>query len=508
MKNVFFILFGLVFTRSFSQDSLQSYQVGYYFDIGKSLIDGYLDLGYQPRKTIDKSVLLTDDFLNGYYVDEEGTVHEGRIKLSTQGNNCYFNNLENKIQPKTTKYIKLGNAEYHSLSDDDVKRWGMIKNHLFAELINDIGDIQLYKYVGANKVRFYLKKEGWGFAELPSYRTDLRPVLRTVFSELKCINTLLNDGVYSAESLMKMLEYQRKHKNGELVFFDAYWNEIEDMEASKYHLEVKEINGRDYVLSFFQNNGTPLFEGTYSALEPNKVKGKLVYFYPDGSKRKEVEEIKRNEKDVFVYHHYFKNGKKHLVYYKKGVYDYYEQVYNSAGETVLDEKGTGREVLFDEILERELIVHYLRHRLVNAYYNTETGEKVALVAESKAYYGSSTTSMFTKAARNIEYPLSSIEKDITGLFVVRILVDKEGVIKEFSIVKGLNTKVNLHVNEFFDSLKRGKSWKPAKIGKERVAQEQIIAIDFSVEGRKTSTYRPVPMMMFNGSTGMPVMIYY
>lgn len=507
MKNLFLVLFGLAFTLSFSQDSLQSYQVGYYFDMGKSVIDGYLDLGYQPHKTIDKSVLLTSEYLEGYYIDIQGKKNYGNIRMST-GSLFYFNSAENTIESKTTQYIKMGNFEFHSLSASEIDRWTVIRRHLFAELINDIGDLKLYKFVGANKVHYYLKSNNGLFTELPSSGADLRHVLRTAFSELKCINALLNDEVYSAESLMKMLAYQRKHEKGEYVYFDAYWNEIEDMSASKYHLEVKEINGRDYVLSFFQNDGVPLFEGTYSVLEPNKMKGKVVYFYPDGNKRKEVEEKKRNEKDVFVYHHYFKNGNKHLAYYKKGLEDYYEEVYNLEGKSLLDKKGNGVEVYFDDILDREITINYEKHRVNQAYYTANDGEKISLVAESKAYYGSSTAILESKASRKIEYPLSSVENEVTGLVVVRVLIDKEGNMKDFSVVKGLSTEVNLQVNKFFDEIKLSKNWKPAKMGKEHVAQEQIIAIDFSIEGRQISTYRPTPMMMFNGTTGMPIIMFY
>ena len=68
------------------------------------------------------------------------------------GSLFYFNSGENTIESKTTQYIKMGNFEFHSLSASEIDRWTVIRRHLFAELISDIGDLKLYKFVGANKV--------------------------------------------------------------------------------------------------------------------------------------------------------------------------------------------------------------------------------------------------------------------------------------------------------------------------------------------------------------------
>mgnify|MGYP001952663912 CR=1 FL=1 len=85
----------------------------------------------------------------------------------------------------------------------------------------------------------------------------------------------------------------------------------------------------------------------------------------------------------------------------------------------------------------------------------------------------------------LEYPVRPFSEGIEGIVKVKYIIEKNGVISNIKIIKGLHAACNQAVIDAFESMnKRGIRWKSALKNGQPVRLEQLMFIRFSITSEK------------------------
>lgn len=80
MKKLFYLLVIAFSFNSIGQNLIKNYEIGSFIDYNKKIINGYFDLDYAPKISLEVKYLLDENFTKGYYLDLNGNKVAGWIK--------------------------------------------------------------------------------------------------------------------------------------------------------------------------------------------------------------------------------------------------------------------------------------------------------------------------------------------------------------------------------------------------------------------------------------------
>ncbi len=108
---------------------------------------------------------------------------------------------------------------------------------------------------------------------------------------------------------------------------------------------------------------------------------------------------------------------------------------------------------------------------------TSTTADVFTVVEQMPQYPGGESQMMSYIARNIKYPIYAQENRISGRVIVRFVVNKDGVVENPTIVKGVDPSLD---NEAIRVVKSMDKWTPGKQKGENAAVYYTLPINFSL----------------------------
>lgn len=309
----------LIFIVGFAQNELKNYEIGCFFDYKGELINKYYDndsysLINPPKRhqsSFDKierthlqlTVDVEKEFVQGYYFDTTNKKTQGYINYSKKYRNFKFKSTKEakaiRISPDesngfvigTDSFVVVNNFDYHTILSSSHS-----KKREFIEVIEVVDNLTFYKYnePGKSSVSTYLFKKG----ESKNHITFLQEnaVFRNGLGiEIFGYNEAVKDSFVNKEfddrdipMLVKALKYNSAYKNKEKIYFDLSWNEIRDKNNYAYYATVDNSTDSAFHISYFLKNDTKIYEGVFTSIFPHRKSGKSIYYYPNGSKRKEI----------------------------------------------------------------------------------------------------------------------------------------------------------------------------------------------------------------------------
>src|ERR1035437_2385262 len=117
----------------------------------------------------------------------------------------------------------------------------------------------------------------------------------------------------------------------------------------------------------------------------------------------------------------------------------------------------------------------------DSLYHHDNGARIYLKSEidSMPKYPKGENEMFSILAKNIHYPPDAKESGIQGTVYASFVVEINGDITDFKIIKGLNASCDLEVKRLLGFLSNG--WTPALKGGQPVRFQYIMPIKFKLQ---------------------------
>lgn len=493
MKKIFLsTLLVLCVCIAHAQTISDNYQIGYYFDIDKQAIEGYYDSNYQPNPLFGVDYTIGEDFTPGYYYTLEGEKVEGLIKYSNYNTNFFFkadlDKLEKKIKPDECIGYVIGVDSFTVIQNFNVQRnLGPVQSTKkeFAQVIDRVGKLTFYKHIrlGSQKtIITYLVKEdaSSSYVSFPKEVEKFKQVALLYFGTFESLKEGIKKGKYEEvdiPTLVTLLKYKGFYDRNERIYFNSSWDEEQESEYS-YYAEIDSIVDSVFHVTYYFANGAKMYDGDFTSFYPHKKRGQFHYYYPDGQIRKEVRFLKNKAlsgKD------YYPNGKVYRDYIFRDKDLYFRQVYDYEGNALLDATGAGLGLFYDSIQQREITYQYINHLLEGVFYFDSKGRKTYQLSSKNAKVMNEKM-IRNKLANDFVYPQDLVKAYQHGFVLLKCIIEPTGRVSEVEMVKSLNPVVDAKVLNFFKVFVNAPSWKPAVHNREKVRQELVIPIDFSIIG--------------------------
>jgi hypothetical protein len=494
MKFLFYLLAMTFSYLSYGQNSIPNYEIGYFVDINKQLINGYSDFNYEPEKALHVSYVIGDNFTDGYYFDKKGTKINGLLKYSMQNRDLKFklktdDDEKSIIADECNGYV-IGVDSFSVVKNVDII--GMFgdspsKKGEFAEYMGKVDDISFYKFLALGTQGSYVKyvvrvNKSSDYLTFPSGSGKFKKMASEIFGSDAVLKAAIEKGKYEVNdvpSLIKIFKYRKLFERNQNILYNTSWDETDSTKESSYYAKIESVKDSVFHVSYFFNNDVKIHEGDFTSFFPHKKRDIFTFYYPNGTIRKKVIFTNNKPKNAIEY---FLNQNIHRM--SKELFTenvrIYDQVNNEEGKSILDQKGNGKEVVFDAVEGREITYEYIGNKLENIYYLDNNGEKIYQFCQKSAKL-TDFKDLQKSITDNFKYPVESIEKYNHGYVLVKCIVEPTGLVSDVKIIKGVDVACN-SILDFLSCMKSKPFWKPGKVDGVTVRQEIIVPIDFSITG--------------------------
>ena len=477
----------LISIRISSQSLPQNYELGYYYDISNHKIDGYYDKEYYPLSSIKKETVVGKFLTPGYYYDLKMNKINGLIKYSGFNNAIYFRTFSDTlvkiITPNECSGFVMGLDTFtviNNLNDGDEPSLSNSNSREFVQFIDKIGKLSFYRLIRAfhNKHvnTFYVKADSSNiFLNFPKGLYKLQEFEMQVFGEFESLKTNIDAGIYvynDIPKLIRLYKYKYKYDTHEKIFFNSSWDEIENENKSTYYALVDSLKDSIFHLKYFSINNIPIYEGNYTSLNPIRRIGEFIWYYPNGNPRKKTNYINNISQEITAF---YPNNKIHYIYKIIKDFPYYTMVLSKEGKSVIDDKGNGTELFYDSIVGRQLTNEFKKNKLINSYFIDSNNRKIYQVCDNNAI-------LIDLHLAQLQKPFQiKTENDFKhGIVYIKCIIDQKGSASDFQVINSINPEQENAVIDFLSYPDIINAWIPAKVNKEKVAQEILIPLILSI----------------------------
>lgn len=481
--------------------------VGLKFDLNGKPFNGYFDpLTYSPEKEL-WIVHNSDSYEVGYYYDHGAKIH-GQIMFENK--KIWFKKnkdaLKTKIKPDEIKYFVIGVDSFFVINNFQYK--GQLKTKPeFVQYITEVyGDtyVKYYRFssgmgiqYGATPIieSFLVKAKGSNIWE--EFPDDIRfkKTALKYFGFIPYLKDKIVLGDYTREDMMsmiKMAEYFETYQNNELIYFDTYWQEINNSENATYHARIADFEDSRWTFIYFKDS-TKLYKANYSSFYPNTKDGAFILYYPNGEVRKIIGYTEDEPTEVWIFndsgemkYHY------QLVETKKNSNPEAETITNIVYNSIIDslEKNLiGSSDRFEQVVYDE----YANVTYTNQFYEKELVTSYRLINKDTIFQITNPAYFFK--IKPLQKKLNSfmVEKDYKealsvdaqGRILVSFVIDNKGYMVDYVILNRIHPQLDELIESFINkriakSAEYRHKFKPYKKDKTKQFCELVIPFNFGI----------------------------
>lgn len=452
MKNQLTFAFLLLSLLSIAQSNSYN-KIGYHFDINQNPINEYADIDYTPINQLNLIYSIGSDFTPGRYYTKTNECYSGYLLHEYNKNTLLFK--RNKydtticIQAKDCNGFMLGpdsfavirNFEY--LSEIRTKT---VTEQTFAEVIDQVDDLIFYRYMdyvalGHTATYLYRKEGTASYFSFIENGAGFKKQINRLIGDFKSLSDDIEFEIYGRQNLpliVKLYKYYCKYKKQERIYFTSSWYETEPNKDYMYYAEIKSVQLSAFHLKFYYSDGTPYYEGQFKSLYPTAGDRTFTWYYPNGTKRKEVKYGGSKPWETTCYH---TNGAKRYTCDITDETPYYYEVFDNLGNEILNRKGSGIEKIKDDRNNRLLTYEYVKHELNAVYSMASDGSKTYLFKAGNL--PKLRISNFQELLNNnFKFPDEIITDNTSGYVLIKLDIESSGYIKSVKLLKGIHPKLD------------------------------------------------------------------
>ncbi len=494
-KNLAFLSLLILIIHSYAsaQEAMNHDAVGYFFDINGRMIDGYFDFDYHPEDALVKNRAVGDVFTPGCYYDKQGVKHQGLIRFNLDKSDFRFkmgpDDEEIRISPGMCEGFVVGVDSFAIMSDfSGAGGLGRVEysSPQFVEVMDTVWGYAFYKhvFVGLNNVYttyiFQNIKTGQSGSFIGGNKKFIEAALPVFGSYEYLAELILNNRLEGVDlpGMVKMMKYKGVYDRDGKVRFNRFWMEVAEGQTSAYYAKIDSIIDSVYHMQYFLDDGTLMFQGWYSAFNLQKKLGLFKYYSADGHLRKTIEYYEGKPVETRLYD---STGQMILRTRHTGGWNMVKEVLDGQGNSLLDDNGDGTMTIHDPVNERDIVYEFTGHRFARVWFLDHAGRKVFQFCDDNATF-KKVKMIQGMVEKELVYPAAAIRNGEQGISLIKCVVEPSGAISDLELVRGINPVMDARVIHFLATGQEEKLWKPAKNDGEKVPQELIIPVVYSVRG--------------------------
>jgi hypothetical protein len=481
-----------------AQNQVDPINIGYFFDMNKTAIEGVFDLQYDPKVQLNMSHNAGFGYTPGCYYTLSGDCIHGLILYTKSSSDFKFKSNDEadeiKVKPEECLGFLVGQDSFAVIQNfESNKLLGKqtTKDKVFAEVIDQIDDKTVYVYYWQpyqNITRTYLVSSDAGKSFLTiNYDNEINP---QAITELFSINDQLVKKVNeerklasNLHSFLKLYKYNVHFKKGTPILLNSSFDEINNADEAKYLLKVEDIKNDLYRISCSKMDKRKLYEGSFSNVYPHKREGDYILFFPSGEMMKKLiyrDNKLENGKD------YYPNGTLHREYTFEQNRYFYTRVNDPSGNNLLSSSFSGKQIIFDSVNQRSITYEYYFRILARTHF-TDKKEKMVYQMCQKPASPVSIENLQKLLNKEVMYPSMALKASNHGLVLVKLIIDPMGMVQDFQVVRSTEPMFSNSLEPFLNTLKTRKYWTIPLDKEVKVTQELVLPIDFSI--KSASVYR-------------------
>jgi protein TonB len=261
---------------------------------------------------------------------------------------------------------------------------------------------------------------------------------------------------------------------GITCYFDKNWKVVEDSSNATYYRVTEEEDNLYLVKDYFMSGRIQMLAHCKEISPRLKMHGETIYYFPNGN-IKEKGKYKNGE-SLGVFDYYYESGKLR----EQVRYDGFNMTYL----TYLSEDGTdllanGNGLILQDTSTPEVLRYTeVRDRQNVASYNVTvaTSDTIYTKTDKAPEYIGGTIKLSRDIRANMRYPKDARKTKQAGTAYIQFVVDKTGVIREASVIRGFYPSCDEAALEAVKSLSR---WQPGSHKGKIVAVRYVLPVKFS-----------------------------
>jgi hypothetical protein len=477
--------------------------VGQLFDINGEPFNGYFDpFTYHPDNKI-KKVHNSDSYEIGHYYDRDGNKISGQIQFSPTS--ILFKNADTvsgeKLKSDEIECFVIGVDSFFVTSNFYFKN-RLKTNPEFVQYIAEINGNIFAKYYYTSGLRqrskgplfietFLAKPQDSKTWDDFQKKHRFKENALKYFAHIPYLKKKITAGEYNSKdmmSLIRMAEYFEKYKHSELIYFDAYWQGVNNKKQSKFYAKISDKKDSIWTFDYF-NDSIHLHTANYVSFYPNKKCGEFTAYYPSGTPRQitRYEDDKAKEVKTFD-----KSGrlKKHYQYIEKRIKGVdeavdieYITVNDSQGNILPQFPNTIDLVETDELTGVEYTSTFSEKELLSSYRIIDQDTVFRIVDPDYNFKLKPLQRAFDIVMGFEEYD-EALSVNAQGTILISCVLNKKGRVVDYSILNGIHPQIDSIVEKVASRMLSpihnfSFKLKPYKTGKTKQFCEVVIPFEFS-----------------------------
>ena len=465
--------------------SAQVKPIGYFIDNSGYEINDYAELDYVPYAPFVYSESI-DEFQVGAYVDLNGEIHKGRIKLNNPNNKIsfkkfLFDDTIVVLKAEEVKSFYVASDTFEVFQDYETK-FASYKTGFMLKYLK-LNSISFYKHFSKEgNVEYFLKVDG-SFNRIPENRKKFISLLSPLVKDYEILCNDIKNGIFRFDDLgtiLKILQIYTEYRNNSTTFYSKNWQVVSSKTNAIFYSKAIKLDGYLADIAYFDISGNKILDIKRKRLDKVDDSGEFIWYYPNG----EVRKRSKTENENIHSEEYYPNGKLHYAYID---YSGWERVFNivndSSGIDIL--KKNGEEQLLDVTNNRLITRRYEEGELQESFYYDSAGNKIYQQTKRNAEMK---TQIISSIEESLFFPQTAKDSLLSGTILIRTIINSYGQVDSYKIIKGISLSVDNSVLNVFKSVCSDgkKSFSPASNGKEKVYQELVFPVVYGFNTMDTS----------------------
>lgn len=472
---------------------------GSHIDMNGQLIHEHADQEYAPYKTLHISFNAGEHYSPGTYYKADGSSESGKI-LYEPGRPFFLFKKDpyakkERTYPSRGWAIKVG-------ADSLIMAKGFAHYNKLGLVTESVAEYQFLEYLGKTSqfsffkytqpitgTNYLLRLPGQEeFISLPRTHKSFMKVAKDLFKDYPDMIGLLEQKELDYNNviqLIRFIRYTDALEGNKSLSYTASWDICEKPEEQAYDTKVSRSDEKHWKIDFYNVAGKLLFTEHRSYTQPGFMDGEILWYYPDSEiiRKKTNFEMGRPNKRYDIFH---PNGQLHytVTHTDFGNTIYYA-VNSEGGKPLLNAKGSGSEVFYDLNSGHTIHREYKKYLLVSSWYLDKQNRKIYQFAKRNVRLKSLKTINFN-LSRPDEYPESDLKTGSQGILLLKLIISPEGRVMSYKIPQSFSKTSKYKAQKLMLAMR----FRPAKQGREKVYQEVIIPVRFSILHKKPRLYRP------------------
>lgn len=402
--------------------------VGYSFDIERNEIDQQFHVYNNIFANLSSSVNIYSDAIPGKIYYKDGKIENLDIKLGPGGGLFKKINDESEDIPLDgIQCVKIGADSLIVISQEKLDPNKTKQKEVLIGHLDDTEKYSLFIYKNGTTEKYYLKEkndDSWIDCNIVGKQYFLKHIIAKYFYIEPIISKINEYSKSDMPQVFKMQKYYEYHLNNEEIYFTNGLIETSDTNQAMQYATIDAIQNGLWDFTFYSIDGKITMRGSFSSIFPFDREGKFEWYFQNGNLRSEG--AYKNDRPKGIFKNYHENGilqSEYEILGKDGK-KLFKKLYDKDGNEIKSNELQYLQVK-DDVKNKDLLLTFKKNILTSVGYSDKVSAQfIYLLPQTPVKF---------KAKEDLEYPKKALKEGLNGSVILKIRLNKNGIIEDKSI---------------------------------------------------------------------------